>query len=134
MEDDSGVSRVSLSQSAVTEFEETDVATTNRIVDWHANPSASRNIDPNLKANDLVHVARHGDDISETQLIVKGPDADGNLVARWLEAGDLEEGWTHIEARHIEGTYQVKYHGSGDPWRSSLANTTRNGGEGGIEL
>ena len=87
-----------------------DLATTDRMVRLHENRDRTdggighlryRNVDPELEASDFVHVARHGD-LTETRLIVK---RDG--APRWLEEGNLEEGWTHIEARHIEGEYQM---------------------------
>ncbi|MEY7849046.1 hypothetical protein AB7C87_07550 [Natrarchaeobius sp. A-rgal3] len=83
-------------------LEETDVATTNRLVDWHANPSASRNIDPDLEANDLVYVSSQSD-VSEIKVIVKGEDGSANQVVRWLEEGDSSFGRVHISERHITG-------------------------------
>jgi hypothetical protein len=83
-----------------------DVPTLNRLTRWYTNPDAHRHIDPDLSADDLVHVARNGD-VSETQLVVKGPD--GNT--RWLQEGQyapdspntVSSGWEYLEQRHIEG-------------------------------
>ncbi|WP_440772486.1 hypothetical protein [Natronorubrum sp. DTA28] len=83
-----------------------DQASVNRLVDWHANPGSYRNIDPDLEASDFVHVARNGD-VSETRLMARGPDESGSFQVRWLENGDLDRGWTHIEARHIRGTQKI---------------------------
>lgn len=60
-----------------------------------------RHVDRELEASDFVHVARQVE-LKKTQLIVK---RGGKL--HFLQRGTLEEGWKHIEARHIEGSYKL---------------------------
>ncbi|MHC3439935.1 vWA domain-containing protein [Natrialbaceae archaeon A-gly3] len=83
-------------------LEETDISTTNRLVDWHANPSASRNIDPDLGANDLVHVAKY-DDVMETTVVAREVRSDGTTNVLWLSKGTDEYGQQHIIKRHATG-------------------------------
>lgn len=95
--DDAGDVRVLLDQ---------DQTTVNRLVDWHANPGSYRHIDPDLEPDEFMSVVRHGNP-DNTRMVVKGPDANNNLHVQWLEKGNLDAGWEHIQARHIEGTHRL---------------------------
>ncbi|SFR97289.1 hypothetical protein SAMN05216559_1826 [Halomicrobium zhouii] len=58
-------------------------------------------LDSDLDANNVLSVGKKGD-LSEARVIVK-VDSD----VRWMEEGDIDGGWEHIVARHIEGEHEM---------------------------
>ncbi|WP_222915435.1 hypothetical protein [Natrinema sp. SYSU A 869] len=78
-----------------------DTAAVDRMAKFYAHRGANsgqyRNIDPDLSSNDILQVGEKAD-IHGTNLIVK---RDGEL--RWIEQGNSDFGWRHIEQRHIQG-------------------------------
>ncbi|NGM71290.1 hypothetical protein G6M89_20190 [Natronolimnobius sp. AArcel1] len=90
-----------------------NLATTNRLSELYDNRNLDTGQSGNLQyrhldideASDLVRITQQTD-IADVQLITK---RDGEV--RWLENGNLDYGWEHISARHIDGNYGMDTEG-----------------------
>ena len=98
-----------------------DLATTDRMVNLHENRHRSdggvgklryRHVDPELEANDFVHVMRNGD-MEEVQLVVRGSDQYQQQRVTWLETGDTAVGMRKIMEKH--GDDFLAQAGTSDP-------------------
>ena len=85
--------------------DEDGLARLGRLVDPDAKYIAGENVD----ADDLLDLAEEGVDLAKTQVVVR--DTNGNIV-RLMDGNVEDAGWQHIEARHIEGSYQLDQKGA----------------------